>query len=41
MLDRLDLLVRRTWRAWLYKRRLGYSWNLAWAKAGWACGLSR
>lgn len=31
----IDLLARRTYRAWQYYRQLRYSWHLAWHKAGW------
>jgi hypothetical protein len=41
MYDRAQLLALRTYRAWRYWRRLKYSWRLAWAKAGWSCGLQR
>jgi hypothetical protein len=41
MRDRLEVLTLRTRRAWRYHRRLGYCWRLAWAKAGWSCGLQR
>jgi len=38
MLDRLLLFALRFGRAWRYYRELGYSWRLAWAKAGWQTG---
>jgi hypothetical protein len=41
MLDAVEVFVLRTVRAWRYYRLLDYSWRLAWAKAGMACGLER
>lgn len=38
IVDHIELFALRTVRAWRYWRRLGYSWRLAWAKAGAACG---
>lgn len=38
MIDRIELFALRFGRAWRYYRRLHYSWRLAWAKAGTACG---
>ena len=37
-LDRAELLALRLMRAWRFYRRLGYTWRLAWAKAGSQCG---
>ena len=41
LFDRLELLALRTHRAWRFYRQLGYSWRLAWAKAGSQCGCLR
>jgi hypothetical protein len=41
MFDRIQLFSLRAMRAWRYRRFLGYSWRLAWAKAGSVCGLLR
>jgi hypothetical protein len=38
IVDRIELFALRMRRAWRYWRLLGYSWRLAWAKAGWSLG---
>jgi hypothetical protein len=38
IVDRLELFALRVVRAWRFYYRLGYSWRLAWAKAGSQCG---
>ena len=41
MIDQIQLFVLRAARAWRYRHRLGFSWRLAWAKAGSECGMLR
>lgn len=36
MIDRLGLFLIRFLRAFVYWRRLHYSWRLAWVKSGWS-----